>query len=217
MGLLCAVDSVRFVCKQRAPTGQCACGFGVKAHATRKMRATRWSLIFCSTRQHPFHAHFTPKPGRLARSPRSVDRFGFGGLTISPKRSSAKAINIPQSSHSTTACPVFGGRLRCRDCGHFRFKAMEFRNAFARPITFKQPWVLAAVGCPMAYLLLKWLARPNYLEIFHWLGLAFLGVGILCLALNKFHFKNQALEWVSGLLLNWYFATFILSQTVRER
>jgi hypothetical protein len=96
------VASARYCDEHRTATGQCACGFGVKAHATRKMRATRWSLIFCYSRQKCFRAPFPPKPGRIARSPRLRPSFevcwghGLSGLKSCQRPSAAETKRTPQ-------------------------------------------------------------------------------------------------------------------------
>ena len=98
--LICKLTTLRFR-KHRTATGQCACGFGVKARATRKMCATRWSLIFCYFRQTSFHAHFPPKPGRIVRSPRSVSAFAQDRGGIANLRGFVDRLDSTQSGYSS--------------------------------------------------------------------------------------------------------------------
>jgi hypothetical protein len=64
------------VINPRAATGQWACGFGVKVPRGReKICATRWSPIFFLTNNDCDRARFTPKPGPISQSPRSLGLF----------------------------------------------------------------------------------------------------------------------------------------------
>jgi hypothetical protein len=63
----------RCVNNLRAATGQWACGFVVKVpHVGGKICATRWSPIFLLLISDRYRARFTPKPGPISQSPRSV-------------------------------------------------------------------------------------------------------------------------------------------------
>lgn len=93
---------------------------------------------------------------------------------------------------------------------------MKFRNLFFGSITPKKPWVQAALACPLSYLIFRFLNFHEWAEKFYLIGIIFAILGIFSLLIEKFFFKkNSYLTHMSGLFLNWYFLTFIISQITK--
>lgn len=96
---------------------------------------------------------------------------------------------------------------------------MKLRNTFSGSITLKQPWVIAALGCPLVFLIFKWMNFPDWWNIFHYIGVAALVAGMVLLLSKKFmnNKYTNILDWTSGLFLNWFAVVFIISQIARVR
>lgn len=96
---------------------------------------------------------------------------------------------------------------------------MKLRNNFSGPITLKQPWVIAALGCPLVFITFRWINFPDWWNIFHYIGVAALVVGTVLLLSKRFlnDKYTSVLDWTSGLFLNWFAVVFIISQIARVR
>jgi hypothetical protein len=96
---------------------------------------------------------------------------------------------------------------------------MKLRNPFAGPINFKQPWVLAGLGCPTVFLLLRWIDFKGWWDFFHLVGLGAALIGIFLIIFEK---KIRKVDsswplWMGNFFLQWCFSAFIISQIARIR
>ena len=96
---------------------------------------------------------------------------------------------------------------------------MKLRNLFSGPVTCKQPWVIAGLGCPSLFFVFKWINFLDWWEVFHRVGLAALVIAVVLLLIKQVvpeKYKASS-DWFGSLFLNWYFVVFLISQIGRVR